>query len=112
MQQQKRLWLVLGGVFLSVGCGGQPNSRTSTDGPVAQENLGLVAPTQINTFAVLASGRANFQDRTQLVGGHVGASAATGDAVTAGADVRLALGKSTLGSRVVLKERSSAGDLF
>jgi pimeloyl-ACP methyl ester carboxylesterase len=82
------------------------------DENVDTEQHVLVAPTTPNDFAFLASGRVSTGDRTQVTSGHVGANAATGDAVTAGFDDRFAVGKAVLGRRIVLKDRAVAGDLF
>jgi hypothetical protein len=90
-----------------VGCGADRSGE-----PTGSETAGLVAPTQVNTFAVLASGRATFLDRTQIINGNVGVAPGSGDSITAWYDSKIALGKSTLGQRVVLKDRAALGDLF
>jgi len=100
-------WLGCAIAFLSVGCGGDRSGE-----PLGREAAGLVAPTQVNTFAVLASGRATFLDRTQIINGHVGVAPISGDAITAFYDAKIGLGKATLGQRVVLKDRAATGDLF
>jgi len=76
------------------------------------ETEALAAPAQLSSFVVLANGRATFGDRIALAGGNVSATAATADAITVGSAGIFAIGKGTVGPRIVLKERASAGDLF
>src|SRR4051794_4014381 len=90
-----------------VGCG-----QTASDENVGQEAQLLIAPTQVNTFALLASGHVKLGDRTTLTGGHVGVSPGSGDSVAEGFSSHIAIGSATLGQRIVLKDRAVAGDLF
>jgi len=92
---------------LSFGCG----QAEPTQG-LGREAEALVAPTQLSSFVVVANGRATFGDRIALAGGNVSATAASGDSITVGSAGVFAIGKGTIGPRVVLKERVSAGDLF
>jgi hypothetical protein len=96
-----------GALLLIAACG-----SSELDERVVEQTLAVTAPTQVGEFALLASGRATFRDRANIAGGHIGAASGTGDAVTAGFDARMALGKATLGQRVVLRDRAAAGDLF
>lgn len=107
----RRLVLVirLSGLLALVGCSSEV---VKSEESVQHKAEQLQVSTQINSFAVLANGRATFGDRTVLAGGDVGATATSGDAVTAGSAAVFALGRSTIGTRVVLKERAKAGDLF
>jgi hypothetical protein len=104
-------WIGLVGLALLNGCSG----AMLEDDDTAQQSAAvqaLAAPTQINEFAVIAGVRVTFQDRAQLAGGHIGVAPGSGDSLTAGFDTRLALGKSTLAQRAVLKDRAQLGDLF
>lgn len=80
--------------------------------PVARESAALSAPSQVNTFALLASGRITALDRAIISGGNVGVAPGSGDSVSTGFDAHWAQGKSTLGQRIVFKLRSAGGDLF
>src|SRR5690348_2608686 len=104
-------WVSIGGLavlgVLLVGCG-----QEAPEEPLGHEAARLTAPTQVATFALLSSGRVTLGDRTTLSGGHLGVSPGTGDSVTEGSQAAIAVGKSTLGQRVVLKDNSHAGDLF
>jgi hypothetical protein len=103
----RRKWVGVGAALLAVGCG-----QAGTNENVGKDEQRITAPTQVNGFALLSSGRITLRDRARVVGGHIGVAAGFGDSVTAGADAVVALGRSTLGQRIVLRERSSAGDLF
>ncbi len=89
------------------GCG-----QSASDENVGREAQLLTAPTQVNTFALLASGHVKLGDRTTLTGGHVGVAPGSGDSVTEGFSAQIAVGSATLGQRIVLKDRAVAGDLF
>jgi hypothetical protein len=78
---------------------------------VAKSEQALVAPAAVDGFALLASGRITIQDRTQVTGGDVGAAATTGDAINTATDVRLAVGRGSIGSRIVLGDRTQVGDV-
>jgi hypothetical protein len=95
------------GVLMLVACG-----QGARDESLGHEAERLTAPTQVSTFALLSSGHVTLGDRTTLTGGHLGVSPGTGDSVTEGSQAIIALGKSTLGQRVVLKDHAQAGDLF
>jgi hypothetical protein len=99
--------LGIGGLVLLVGCG-----QSTSDESLGHESERLTAPMQVSSFALLSSGHVTLGDRTVLTGGHVGVSPGTGDSVTEGSQAIVALGKSTLGQRVVLKDHAQAGDLF
>jgi hypothetical protein len=86
--------------------------QTAPDETVQHEAQPLTAPTQVNTFALLASGHVTVGDRTTLTGGNVGVAPGTGDSVTYGSDTHVAIVNSTLGQRVVLKDRAATGNLF
>ena len=103
------LWfgLGLGAALLAAACNMEQSGET-----LEQSELAATAPTQISGFALLASGHATFKDRAQISGGHVGVAPGSGDSITAGFDSKTALGRSTLGQRVVLKDRAALGDLF
>jgi hypothetical protein len=90
-----------------VACG-----QTQPDENVGQEAQRLVAPAQVSTFTLLASGHVKLGDRSMLSGGHIGVGPGAGDSVTEGFNARVAVGSATLGQRVVLKDRAVAGDLF
>lgn len=98
--------LGLGGVFL-VGCG-----QSAPEESLGHEAERLTAPTQVSSFALLSSGHVTLGDRMAFTGGHLGVFPGTGDSVTEGSQAVVALGKSTLGQRVVLKDHAQAGDLF
>jgi hypothetical protein len=93
--------------LLLAGCG-----SSSSGEEVDRVSEKLVAPTQVNSFAVLASGHATFFDRTQISGGNVGISAGAGDSVTVWFDGKVGIGKATLAQRIVFKDRVTVGDLF
>jgi len=93
--------------FVLIGCG-----ETAPDETLGQEAQQLTAPTQVNTFALLATGKVKLGDRTTLAGGHVGVAPGPGDSVTDGFDSHIAIGSSTLGQRIVLKDRATTGNLF
>ncbi len=99
-------------MVLAGGCSG-PNRP---DEPLAHEQQRLSTPpplpTQVSSFALLSSGHVTLGDRMVLSGGHLGVTAGAGDSVTEGSHAVIALGKSTLGQRVVLKDHAQAGDLF
>ena len=67
------------------GCG-EIDDLGSSDALVAHEAAALTAPTQINTFALLASGRIKTLDRAIIAGGNVGVSPGSGDSVSTGFD--------------------------
>ncbi|HSU42325.1 MAG TPA: hypothetical protein VLJ38_22240, partial [Polyangiaceae bacterium] len=88
------------------GCG-----QTAPKQSLGSESDALVVPTQVNSFAVLATGHATFGDRSAFSGGDVGVAPGTGDSVTAGFDTQIAVGNYTLAQRMVLKDRAHAGNL-
>ena len=98
-------------MVLAGGCSG-PNRP---DEPLAHEQQRLSTPpplpTQVSSFALLSSGHVTLGDRMVLSGGHLGVTAGAGDSVTEGSHAVIALGKSTLGQRVVLKDRTSGRPL-
>jgi hypothetical protein len=99
------------GLLVAMGC----SSSMLEDDDTAQQSAALsnlAAPTQINEFVVIAGVRSTFQDRAVVTGGHIGVASGSGDSLTAGFDSRLAVGKSTLAQRTVLKDRANVGDLF
>jgi hypothetical protein len=101
------------GAVLVVGCGnGVGETPEQTLAYEASRVTAPPPPTQLGEFALLATGRVLLQDRTVVAGGHVGIAPGTGDSLTAGVDARVGLGRSTLGQRVVLKDRAGVGDLF
>jgi hypothetical protein len=115
----KKSWVLLGSWVLSgagiasamAGCSGVDETEMEGD-DLGTDESAQVAPTAAREYVFLASGSASISDRTQVTGGHIGAAAASGDAVTAGFDARLAVGKATVGRRIVLQDRAQAGDLF
>ena len=99
--------LGIGAVLAVLGCAGE-----GIPDDVTQTQSALTAPTDASGFVFISSGRVSMPDRTQVIGGHVGANAATGDAVSAGFDARVAAGNAVIGRRIVLQDRAVAGDLF
>jgi hypothetical protein len=79
---------------------------------LGEEQAALVVPTSATAYAFIASGTVTARDRTNVVGGAIGAGALTGDAVTVGFDDRFGIGQAIVGRRIVLRDRASAGDLF
>jgi len=103
----QRVWCGASASLLLVACGAGESGEM-----LGHDELALTAPTAVGGFAVLASGHASFKDRSTVSGGHIGVAPGSGDSVTAGFDSRVAIGKSTLGQRLVLKDRAGLGDLF
>jgi len=90
------------------GCGSGVDSGEES----GESRQALVAPTNIGAFVLLASGRITIQDRTQVSGGDVGAAATTGDAINTTSATTIALGRATIGPRIVLGDQTAAGNLF
>ncbi len=107
-----RVWfLVLSAVAaLLVACG-----DNGADESVAEVALPLTAPTQISTFALVASGTLTMQDRGQVTGGNVGVAGGAvngANSITTGFDCRLGVGNGVIGQRMLLNRGTAAGDLF
>ncbi|HTQ05407.1 MAG TPA: hypothetical protein VMI54_16200 [Polyangiaceae bacterium] len=100
------------GLLALTSCGHEGPEQTPGQQTLGHESEALTAPTQVNAFALLATGHVSLGDRTVFSGGHLGVSPGSGDSVTEGSQASIALGKSTLGQRVVLKDHAQAGDLF
>jgi hypothetical protein len=97
-----------GGVLLLlIGCSGSDGIER-----VPSRELSLAAPLDVRGFLILATNQVRVSDRTRLSGGHVGALAATGDAISAGQESRLSLGGAVLGRRVVIGHRTAAGSVY
>jgi hypothetical protein len=79
---------------------------------VPSRELSLTAPLDVQGFVILATNQVRVSDRTRLSGGHVGALAATGEAISAGSESHLSLGGAALGRRVVLGDRAAAGSVY
>lgn len=94
-------------LLLLMGCSGSEGLE-----PVASRELSLAAPLEVPGYLILATNQVRVADRTRLAGGHVGALAATGTAISAASESRLSLGGAALGRRVVLGDRAAAGSVF
>jgi hypothetical protein len=107
-----KVWLavVSAVAMLVVACG-----EAGPEENVGQQALPLTAPTQISSFALLASGQLSMQDRGQVTGGNVGIAGGAvngANSITTGFDCRLGVGNGVIGRRMVLNARTAAGDLF
>jgi hypothetical protein len=66
----------------------------------------------LSGFVFLATGHVSMQDRTQVIGGDVGVAAGTGDSINTTFDTKIGIGRSVIGQRIVLGDRTVAGNLF
>ena len=82
---------------------------------VAKVSLAATVPTQVSSFALLATGQLTMQDRGRVTGGNVGIAggAVNGpNSITTGFDCQLGPANGVIGRRMQLNARTAAGDLF
>ena len=97
-------------LVLSLGCGG-PAAPSDQSGV----SSGLTAPpgSVVSGFALLATGSVSIDDRSQVLGGDVGAAgvgvAASSPTVVVGSAALIDRGRILIGQRVVLRDRAVVG---
>jgi uncharacterized repeat protein (TIGR01451 family) len=103
---------LLAGLAVAVAVAACGNLKEDAAAPASSALTGPV-PT-VGQFVLLASHGASLDDRTVVSGGDLGVAASTTgglDALTAGYDARVGIGEVLLAQKVVLKDRTIAGEI-